>query len=304
MNYAPLGGMAAGLGVALGIYGVIPKRRSMAAILFADPDASQEKAGGLESARELVGRELAAYYSRRGKLEGLEADLAILNETYSEAMAKAVSEAAMLAGIFGGLWLVIALLVLRNGLTIGPVSVNALVFIPILIVVTFVLGLLGGLDSLHRRADKTRDDYHRGLSAFLLLVSQSISGGSGLESAVQRAGLAVQSPIFARLVEAFRGGYRRGENLWDTLEELGLSWGINDLVDIASTMRLQGTSGGSIKEGLLAKAEAMRAADLAHLERASLNAVIKLPVIGLIGEMGFTLFILYPAGVRILQSMH
>ena len=148
---------------------------------------------------------------------------------------------------------------------------------------------------LTERVAKRRDAFRHALSSYLDLVTIILAGGGGIEAALEGAADAGDGWAFAELREALRRARLTRRSPWDTFAELGEDLGIGELTELSSSVALAGGHGAKIKESLVAKADAMRAAQAAQLEAAAEVQTEKMivPVVVLI--VGLVLFIGYGA---------
>jgi hypothetical protein len=78
-------------------------------------------------------------------------------------------------------------------------------------------------------------------------------------------------------------------------DELGIELGVDELRELSASVALVGESGAKIKDSLSAKADAMRAAQAAHLEAEAERQTERMIVPVVILVVGLVLFIGYGA---------
>lgn len=148
---------------------------------------------------------------------------------------------------------------------------------------------------LTEQVEKRREAFRHALSSYLDLVTIILAGGGGIEAALAGAADAGDGWAFAELRGALRRAQSTRRSPWDTFSELGEELGITELSELSSSVALAGGHGAKVKESLIAKADAMRAAQAAQLEAAAEVQTEKMivPVVVLI--VGMVLFIGYGA---------
>ena len=145
------------------------------------------------------------------------------------------------------------------------------------------------------KVEKRRQAFRHALSSYLDLVTIILAGGGGIESALEGAADAGDGWAFAELRGALRRARLTRRSPWELFDELGADLGIEELQELSSNVALAGGQGAKVKQSLIAKADAMRAAQAAQLEAAAEVQTEKMiiPVVVLI--IGMVLFIGYGA---------
>jgi len=141
------------------------------------------------------------------------------------------------------------------------------------------------------------------LGAYLELVTVILAGGAGVETALADAAAAGDGPAFAELRRALATCRLTGRTPWDAFAQLGEELGVPALSELAASVSLAGQQGAKVRASLTAKAESLRAHELATTEAEAQAATerMALPMVMLL--LGFVLFIGYPAVVRVLTSL-
>lgn len=153
---------------------------------------------------------------------------------------------------------------------------------------------------LTRRAAQRRRDFRYALSLFLDLVVIVLAGGGGVETALHDAANAGSGWAFGELRRALNGARLQRSSPWAALTRLGESLGSSELIELASSVELAGTSGARVRESLRAKAISARDHELAEAESEALAASERMgaPMVGMF--VGLILFIGYPAMATVL----
>ena len=153
---------------------------------------------------------------------------------------------------------------------------------------------------LARRAAQRRRDFRYALSLFLDLVVIVLAGGGGVETALHDAANSGSGWAFGELRRALNAARLRRTSPWSALRDLGEQFGSADLVELASSVELAGTSGARVRESLRAKAISARDHELAEAESDALAASERMgaPMVAMF--VGLILLIGYPAMVTVL----
>jgi len=160
-----------------------------------------------------------------------------------------------------------------------------------LLVVGFMLPVL----QLRTRAKMKRREFRTSLSAYLDLVSIMLAGGAGIESALVAASRVGDGPTFQLIAGSLDVARATRRSPWEILAIEGERIGIDELPELAATIKLGGEQGARMTASLVAKASSMRAKQLAEIE-ADANAATErmgLPMVLLF--MGFLVLLGYPA---------
>jgi Flp pilus assembly protein TadB len=174
----------------------------------------------------------------------------------------------------------------------------------LLITASLVLGVGGwfGTDAQVRsRALRRRAEFDTALVTFVSLVSILLSGGAGIQEALHESVAQGQGWPFTVLRRALTDSRVRGVSPWEALDEHGTRLGLTSLVDLAATMELAGTSGAHVRDSLMTKAEAIRAHEIATIEREATSRTTAM--VGPTGLMmtGFVILVIYPAFQAVLD---
>ena len=158
-----------------------------------------------------------------------------------------------------------------------------------------VIGFMLPILQLRSRAKVKRREIRTSLSAYLDLVSIMLAGGAGIESALVAASRVGDGPTFRLIADSLDMARATRHSPWEVLANEGERIGIDELPELAATVKLGGEQGARMTASLVAKASSMRAKQLAEVE-ADANAATErmgLPMVLLF--MGFLVLLGYPA---------
>ena len=212
-------------------------------------------------------------------------DLAVCHSS----IARITTERLMYASICGAIPLVMYIATAFAGVAMS---------LPILLAASVALALLGfmlPILQLRSQAKMKRREIRTSLSAYLDLVSIMLAGGAGIESALVAASRVGDGPTFHLIADSLDVARATRRSPWEILAIEGERIGIDELPELAATIKLGGEQGARMTASLVAKASSMRAKQLAEVE-ADANAATErmgLPMVLLF--MGFLVLLGYPA---------
>jgi Flp pilus assembly protein TadB len=156
---------------------------------------------------------------------------------------------------------------------------------------------------LRSRAADRRRTFRHALSSFLDVVSVSLAGGRGVDSALHDGANAGHGWAFEELQRALLEAQLLGETPWAALARLSDDLAIPELGELAASAALAGTEGARVRSSLTAKARAIRVRLLADVEAAAQSATerMTLPIVLLM--VGFVVFLAYPAVDKVLNGI-
>ncbi len=170
--------------------------------------------------------------------------------------------------------------------------------LPLLLITSLALSAVGFMLpvlQLRSRAKVKRREFRTSLSAYLDLVSIMLAGGAGIESALVAASRVGDGPTFRLIADSLDVARATRRSPWEILANEGERIGIDELPELAATVKLGGEQGARMTASLVAKASSMREKQLAEVE-ADANAATErmgLPMVLLF--MGFLVLLGYPA---------
>lgn len=193
-----------------------------------------------------------------------------------------------------GLPLLVAIVWSVAGITV-PIGAIALMALIAGIAGFFIPDLL-----LTRRAAQRRRDLRYALSLFLDLVVIVLAGGGGVETALYDAANAGSGWAFGELRRGLNAARLQRTSPWAALAQLGEALGSAELIELASSVELAGTSGARVRESLRAKAISARDHELAEAESEAVAASERMgaPMVAMF--VGLMLLIGYPAMATVL----
>jgi Flp pilus assembly protein TadB len=148
-------------------------------------------------------------------------------------------------------------------------------------------------------ATRAREEFTRGLGAYIDLVALERAGGAGSTQALETAAEVADSWVFERIREELARARWAGQPPWDGLAELAEELGLPELSDLADIMRLSGDEGATVYQTLRARSASLRTALLTD-EHAKANAAgekMTLPVSAL--ALIFLVLLATPAVIRV-----
>lgn len=221
------------------------------------------------------------------------ADFRITGTSPAEHLATRVS-----IGLTGLLWapLTVALM------TVGGVQVGFV--LPLWVSIGLApVGFLYPSIALKSKAADRRRSFRHAFSAFLDIVSISLAGGRGVESALYAGAEAGQGWAFAELRRSLLESRLLGETPWAGLARLGHDLAVPELGELAASASLAGSEGARVRGSLTAKAKSLRLRGLTEIEAAAQSASerMSLPIVALM--LGFIVFLTYPAIDKVLTGL-
>lgn len=226
-------------------------------------------------------------------LDRVRADLRITGVSASDHLAARVAYA-----ITGVIWAPFAVAVAQLG------GVRLPLLVPLWL--SLALGPVGFLVptlTVRTAAAERRRDFRHALSAFLDVVSISLAGGRGVETALHDAASAGRGWAFDEIRRALLEAQLLGETPWSGIARLSAELDIPELAELAASASLAGAEGARVRASLAAKAKALRLQGLTEVEAAAQAASerMSLPIVALM--LGFIVFIAYPAVDKVLSGV-
>lgn len=157
--------------------------------------------------------------------------------------------------------------------------------------------------ALRTKAADRRRSFRHAFSSFLDIVSISLAGGKGVESALYAGAEAGQGWAFVELRRALLEARLLGETPWAGLARLGQTLAVPELGELAASASLAGGEGARVRVSLAAKARSLRLRGLTEIEAAAQSASerMSLPIVALM--LGFIVFLVYPAINQVLNGL-
>ena len=298
MTPALFAGLGVGTGLLLILSGLrpapVPLDRALSELHRRRPDPLGLRAGpGGSFLARAVGSALAPTAYGQRVARSLGADLRITGTTPAEHLAQRAAFTVVAL-----LWAPLATAVMwAGGVPVGaalPAWVS-LALAPV--------GFLYPAVLLRSKAADRRRSFRHAFSSFLDIVSISLAGGRGVDSALHDGAEAGQGWAFAELRQALLESRLLGETPWAGLARLGGELAVPELGELAASAALAGNEGARVRASLAAKARALRLRGLTDIEAAAQSATerMTLPVVLLL--LGFIVFLIYPAIDQVLQGI-
>jgi tight adherence protein C len=152
---------------------------------------------------------------------------------------------------------------------------------------------------VRQSAKSARLDLVHSLACWLELVALAQAGGMGVESALGTASAVVGEASFLRIRHALDRARHAGRSPWDGLGRLGSELGVDELEELAASIRLAGTEGARIRSSLSAKSASLRRRQMAEAQRRAKATTERLFLPAMVLMVGFVVFLIYPAGVTL-----
>jgi Flp pilus assembly protein TadB len=122
-----------------------------------------------------------------------------------------------------------------------------------------------------------------------------LAGGAGIETALVSASRVGDGETFIRIADALDVARSRRQSLWEVLAIEGERLGIEELPELAATIRLGGEQGARMTASLVAKASSMRSKQLAEIEAQANSATERMGLPMVLLFLGFLVLLGYPA---------
>lgn len=191
----------------------------------------------------------------------------------------------------------------------GLAAVNFL-FVSLSFLVSFSLVILGSVLSwtiptskVAQRARQKRTDMDVAVAVYLDLVNVLLAGGCGIETAMLSAASAGDGWGFEQIRLSLARAQSSRSSYWDSLRELGEQVGITSLLEVANSVQLAGEHGARVRQSLTAKAQALRARNLARVEHEAEERTERMGIPVVLMFIGFILLIGYPAFVGTVSAL-
>ena len=148
---------------------------------------------------------------------------------------------------------------------------------------------------LRQRAKVARDDFRTSLSAYLDLVSTMLAGGAGIETALVAAVRVGDGAAFDAIAVALDRAHSQRVSPWDALAAEGSRIGVDELPELAATIKLGGEQGARMTASLIAKANSMRSKQMSDIEARANSATERMGLPMVMLFLGFLVLLGYPA---------
>ncbi|CAN5780316.1 hypothetical protein BH24ACT2_BH24ACT2_17030 [soil metagenome] len=144
---------------------------------------------------------------------------------------------------------------------------------------------------LRDKVEARRMAFRHALSSYLDLVTIVLAGGGGVETALVSAAEAGGGFAFVEIREALERARLTKRSPWDGLDELGEELGVEELRQLAASVRLAGQDGARVRQSVAAKADALRGHQAAQMEARAEAATERMLVPVIFLTLGLVLFV-------------
>jgi tight adherence protein C len=290
-----LAGAAAGAGLFLLVFALVPRRLSLARQIAAlDAPAYQptRRTGGNESEfSRRLGTLLARLCAEQGwEFPSLRSNLALAGKSLEEYLATKV-----LLACFG----LIVVPVLFAVLGIAGIHISVVIPVWAALAAAAVFFFLPDLE-LKQKADQRRKDFRHAVGAFLDLVAMSLAGGRGVPEALMGASEVGSGWAMWLIKDALANARIIGQTPWQALGALGEELKVDELRDLSAALSLVAEDGAKVRESLTARAASLRRKEIADLEGQAGERSQSMLVAQMLMCAGFMLFLIFPAVIALL----
>jgi hypothetical protein len=122
-----------------------------------------------------------------------------------------------------------------------------------------------------------------------------LAGGAGIESAFLAAGSSGDGWCFQLFRELMDRAREERTDMWNMFREVGVSYEIDSMVDVANSLQLAGQHGSRVRQSLSAKATSLRVRSMAQIEHDAAQQTERMGVPMVLLFMGFIILLGYPA---------
>ena len=220
------------------------------------------------------------------------ADLAIVGHLASEMVIKKLT--SLFVGLIFGFGLDIFL-------KFSGVNISKLLG-AIIMIVAGVVGFFLPDSRVRVQATRRRQDFLHAFSSYLDLTNVLLAGGAGTETALIAAADAGDGWSFAEIRDALTRARSARRSPWVELANLGDSYNIPELAEVAGSVQLAGEHGARIRLSLSARAESLRNRQMGEIEAQAQAATERMGIPMVLLFIAFIALIGYPAVHLVLGS--
>lgn len=149
--------------------------------------------------------------------------------------------------------------------------------------------------SVRDQAVRRRRRFRTSFSAYLDLVSIMLAAGAGPETALVAASRIGSGPTFELVERALTVAQSSRVSPWEVLADEGRRIGVDELPELAATVRLAGEQGARMTSSLVAKASSLRHQHMAEIEAAANSATERMGIPLVLMFISFLVLLGYPA---------
>lgn len=220
------------------------------------------------------------------------ADLAVVGHQASEMVIKKLT--SLFFGVLAGFGFNVFFYV-------SGVSISRLIGVVILIGAG-VIGFFVPDSRMRVQATRRRQDFLHAFSSYLDLTNVLLAGGAGTETALIAAADAGDGWSFAEIRDALTRARSARRSPWVELANLGDSYNIPELAEVAGSVQLAGEHGARIRLSLSARADSLRNRHMGEIEAQAQAATERMGIPMVLLFIAFIALIGYPAVNLVLGS--
>jgi Flp pilus assembly protein TadB len=150
-------------------------------------------------------------------------------------------------------------------------------------------------------AKARRDELRYALAAFCDLTAMHLAAGRGVSQALETAAGQGDGWAFTEIRAALAAARERGVTGAEGLERLGTEVAVDDVVEVAGSIRLAGQNGAAVRATLGSKARTIRDRLTADVERKAASATERMGLPAAAVLMALVAFYCYPAVMSLLN---
>lgn len=220
------------------------------------------------------------------------ADLAIVGYQASEMVSRKLT--TMLLASVAALGLLAAL---------SAMAVHiSMTFVLVILLSAAVAGFLFPDSQMRAKAKTRRQDFLHAFSSYLDLVNVLLAGGAGTETALIAAAEAGDGWSFAEIRSALTRARSSRRSPWAELANLGATYNIAEITEVAGSVQLAGEHGARIRLSLSARADSLRNRHMGEIEAEAQSATERMGIPMVLLFIAFIALIGYPAVNLVLES--
>lgn len=169
------------------------------------------------------------------------------------------------------------------------------VLVPVVTAVAVVGAVAFYLAQCNAEASAARQAIRHELSAYLDVVAMLLSGDSGYEGALRQAADTGDGQLFRELRRRMHDTTRSGRSLVEVLEQTGEWFGVDEIVQVSTTLTISAAEGAPVARSLAASCSSLRAALSAEQETEARlrTSRLTLPLVSM--ALMFMAVVIYPA---------
>ncbi|NQV96800.1 MAG: type II secretion system F family protein [Acidimicrobiaceae bacterium] len=152
------------------------------------------------------------------------------------------------------------------------------------------------------QASRRRQDFLHAFSSYLDLTNVLLAGGAGTETALIAAADAGDGWSFSEIRDALTRARSARRSPWVELANLGESYNIPELAEVAGSVQLAGEHGARIRLSLSARADSLRNRHMGEIEAQAQAATERMGIPMVLLFIAFIALIGYPAVHLVLGS--